>query len=139
MINLCALLLAGNLLTIQQALVAGTSEEEFTLVKREGAVALDDQDCCLSYQFRKSSNDKLAELFFESATHPDFPVPSRTTRITGAKGKWVMEQQNPGYLDITYLVSTDRNKSIPRWVSDPIIHNNLFKTITSLKKLLENK
>ncbi len=42
-----------------------------------------------------------------------------------------------GNVKVTYLITTDRSREIPRWVSDPIVHNNLIKTMSKFKTLAE--
>ncbi|SEW42987.1 START domain-containing protein [Chitinophaga arvensicola] len=98
---------------------------------------VDDQDCCLLYRLRETNGS--AEVVFESINDQRFPLYNKTTRITGTRGKWIMEPTPGGPLRITYIVTTDRSRKIPRWVSDPIIHDNLFRTMTKFKGLLENK
>lgn len=96
---------------------------------------VDDQDCCLLYRLRE--NNGSAEVVFESITDQRFPLCNKTTRITGTRGKWLLEPTPEGPMRITYIVTTDRSRKIPRWVSDPIIHDNLFRTMTKFKGLLE--
>lgn len=91
----------------------------------------DDQDCCLAFHF--SGN----EVSFESTDNAAFPVAEGMQRITGTRGKWVLENMHSGNVRVTYLITTDRSKKIPRWVSDPIVHNNLFKTMARFKELAE--
>lgn len=98
---------------------------------------MDNQDCCLLYHYRESPASSKAEISFESTLHNQFPVSKNIMRITGTKGKWIMEQQRSGEMKITYLITTDRSKKVPRWVSDPIIHSHLFKTMTKFKNILE--
>lgn len=91
----------------------------------------DDQDCCLA--FHQSGN----EVYFESTSHRAFPENGNMTRITGTRGKWVLEDMHSGNVKITYLVTTDRSKKIPRWVSDPIVHGNLVKTMVKFRHIAE--
>lgn len=91
----------------------------------------DDQDCCLS--FHSSGN----EVSFESIDHSAFPVASNMTRISGTRGKWILENTHSGNVRVTYFITTDRSKKIPRWVSDPIVHSNLVKTMAKFKSLAE--
>ncbi|MEC5143908.1 START domain-containing protein [Chitinophaga sp. 212800010-3] len=100
---------------------------------------VDDQDCLLLYQYHALSGSDAAEVAFESIADSRFPLYNKTTRITGTRGKWLIEPAAPGELKITYLVTTDRSRRIPRWVSDPIIHDNLFRTMSKFRGLLENK
>lgn len=99
---------------------------------------MDDQDCCLLYQLRPAEGN-TSEIVFQSVNNNLFPVSKNISRITGTHGKWVLEKQPGDKMKITYLVSTDRKKNIPRWISDPVVHENLFKTMSSFKLLLENE
>ena len=91
----------------------------------------DDQDCCLAFHYQHN------EVSFESTSNSAFPESEGMQRILGTRGKWVMETMHSGNIKVTYLISTDKSKKIPRWVSDPIVHNNLFKTMSQFKKLAE--
>lgn len=98
----------------------------------------DNQDCLLQYQLEKRGTaGKPTEITFRSTVASGFPVAADLDRITGVRGKWLMTKEENGMLRITYLITTNRNKQIPRWVSDPIIHNNVFYSMTAFKRLLE--
>jgi hypothetical protein len=79
----------------------------------------------------------VAVVHFESTAHEKFPVQTKITRISGTKGKWMLEEKKKGITQITYFISTDRSTTLPRWVSDPIVRNNLFETMTAFKNILE--
>ena len=99
-----------------------------------------DQDCCLSYSVRKEAGNPRAGLIsFESVLNNQFPVTTSVTRITGTKGKWQLEDGGNGHMKVTYIVSTNRSKKVPRWISDPIVRNNLFNTMTTFRNILEKK
>lgn len=100
---------------------------------------LDDQDCCLLYKVTESKPGRSTEIHFESMEHHRFPVPNKTTRITGTKGFWKLQEQPSGSLQVTYTVTTDRSATLPRWISDPIVYGNLFETMTAFKKIAETK
>lgn len=91
----------------------------------------DDQDCCLAFHYQHN------EVTFQSTQHAAFPVTENMSRITGTRGRWVLENMHSGNVKVTYFITTDRSKKIPRWVSDPIVHSNLFKTMAQFKKLAE--
>lgn len=91
----------------------------------------DDQDCCLAFHFQNN------EVSFESTRSAAFPETEGMQRITGTRGKWVLENMHSGNVKVTYLITTDKSKKIPRWVSDPIVHSSLFKTMAQFKKLAE--
>jgi len=120
--------------------IAYTSNDAvwLTYVRYKIPWPLDDQDCSLKYSFNKADlNNPVCNIYFEGITTDKFPVVKNVTRITGTKGKWMVEKVKEGNLKITYQIVTDKSASVPRWVSDPIIHDNLFKTITEFRKLLE--
>lgn len=99
---------------------------------------MDDQDCCLKYYYDKNKlNGNLVPIYFYSVDYPAFPKLKTVTRITGTKGCWLLQQTNPDNLNITYNIVTDKSAIIPRWVSDPIVYNNLFSSLTALKNILE--
>lgn len=91
----------------------------------------DDQDCCLAFHANGH------EVSFESTRHSAFPVAEGMTRISGTRGKWMLEDTHSGNVKVTYVITTDRSKKIPRWVSDPIVHSNLIKTMEKFKSLAE--
>lgn len=114
-------------------------DEWINYIRYNMPLMFDDQDCCLLYKISASSllNKNKCVINFESINSPLFPSNPDLTRITGVNGQWKLEQQPNHLLKITYLISSDKSGSIPRFISDPIIHNNLFKTMESFKNLLE--
>ena len=66
-----------------------------------------DQDCCLAYIMKESTN--VTEIFFESTSHTSFPIKSGVGRINGTKGKWLLEKNANGMMKITYTISTNKN------------------------------
>ncbi len=98
------------------------------------------QDCCLFYKVNKDAGNLRAGVIgFESVLNNQFPVTSSVTRITGTKGKWLLEDAGNGHMKVSYFISTNRSKKVPRWISDPIVRNNLFATMSSFKSLLEKR
>ena len=95
-----------------------------------------DQDCLLRYQVLDLGND-AATIAFHSVESSRFPVPQGFDRITHVRGQWLVTPLDDGWLKVTYLVTTDRSKQIPRWVSDPVIHHHIFQTLTEFKRLVE--
>jgi hypothetical protein len=98
----------------------------------------EDQDCLLLFKITQR-NDNTAEIAFQEHKDPRFPVNEGVTRISGTKGKWVLENLKNGNVRITYYISTDRSKKIPKWCSDIAVHSNMFKTLTTFKNTLEKK
>jgi len=99
---------------------------------------MDDQDCCVQYRSQHLvPGMQRCEISFESTSHNAFASPADTKRLTGIKGSWVLEQLPQNRIRITYCIATDRNKKIPRWMSDPIVHDNIFRMMDSFQTLLE--
>ena len=114
-------------------------EQWINYIKYDMPAIMDDQECCLLYQLPSSFSQQqnMYVINFESTLSPLFPVSSDVTRITGVKGQWILEQLSNENMKVTYIISSDKSSNIPRFISDPIVHNNLFKTITNFKTLLE--
>lgn len=96
-----------------------------------------DQDLCLQYSMKQSGT--VTEVVFQGTDHKSFPVKSGVGRISGTKGKWVFEQQTNGLMKITYTISTNRNSKLPKFITDPIIHDNMMESMVLFTSLLENK
>lgn len=98
------------------------------------------QDCCLSYKVQKdASNLRTGIIGFESTLNNQFPVTASATRITGTKGMWLLEDAGNGHMKVSYIISTHRSKKVPRWISDPVVRNNLFATMSTFKSILEKR
>lgn len=105
-------------------------------IRYDMPVMMDDQDCCLLFT-RKDMGKGIQEITFQSTTCAQFPVQEKVKRVAGVKGKWLLEPVDQQHLKVTYIISSDRNTSIPRMISDPIIRDNLFQTMSSFKALVE--
>ncbi|MET6997027.1 START domain-containing protein [Chitinophaga defluvii] len=124
---------------VYQVLLSGVADNWITYTRYGIPWPFGDQDCCLSYHLYKDpERNRTGEITFESTLHNKFPVSYDVARITGTRGKWLMEDEGDGHMKITYMITTDRSKKVPRWVSDPIIRNNLFSTMTTFRNILEN-
>ncbi|RYE23951.1 MAG: hypothetical protein EOP51_08935 [Sphingobacteriales bacterium] len=98
----------------------------------------EDQDCSLRYTVVNKTSSNV-EIMFDEYTDPQFPLHEGVTRIAGTHGKWILEDQRNGYVKLTYFISTDRSKKVPKWCSDMVVHSNMFKTLTAFKNTLEKE
>lgn len=100
---------------------------------------MDDQDCLLLYTIPLGlvADAPSCVVLFNSTTDSQYPVKKGVKRISGVKGSWKLERQQDDWLKVTYTISSDRDKAIPRFVSDPVIHDNIFKSMSNFKKILE--
>ncbi len=120
--------------------IAHTPDEAvwFTYVRYKLPWPMNDQDCSLKYYLNKTElHQKLCTIYFESGGKARFPEINNVTRITGTRGKWTIEKNSVGTAKITYQIVSDKSANVPRWVSDPVIHGNIFKSIGAFKLLLE--
>lgn len=119
--------------------IQGNQREWFTYIRYRTPWPFGDQDCCLRYQFNmQEANPSTVQLQFESALHQQFPEQSSTTRITGIKGSWLLTKSTNNQIDVVYQISSHKSASIPRWVSDPIVRNNIIDSMDAFRQLLEN-
>lgn len=118
---------------------AGKDKGWTTYIRYDMPMMMDDQECCLSYTVSNlsSNNGSVCELNFSSTISALFPTHDGIKRITGIRGKWILERMDANKVKITYIISSDRDKHIPRFVSDPIIRDNLFKSMSNFKSLAE--
>lgn len=132
--------LAWNANVINYRVLPGkTSRQWMVYLKYDIPWPLNDNDCLLSFSYANPEPDeKVTEILFSSTESSHFPVTEGVNRITGTKGKWILEDIG-GSFKVTYFIATDRSRTIPRWISDPLIHDNLCRTMTAFKRLLEEK
>jgi hypothetical protein len=91
------------------------------------------QDCVLQYGLQEESN-KL-NIYFQGTDHALFPLREGVDRIQEVKGKWVVTK-SAGKTKIEYYITTTPSKTLPRWITDPIIRNNLIETMRGFRKIL---
>jgi hypothetical protein len=95
-----------------------------------------DQDHFLQYKIDKIVPGKSVFLTFESKEMPSIaPVRKGVTRME-LSGSWTLEQIGPYRTKATYRILS-KPIGIPKWLTDPIIRNNIVTTIEEYVALLE--
>ena len=94
------------------------------------------QDCVLQHYTHEEA-DKVS-VIFRNTDHPSFPVKNRVQRIPEIKGKWIFKRSDD-LLHVEYYIATTQSKTLPGWITDPIIRNNLVETLHVFRKILESK
>ena len=95
-----------------------------------------DQDHFLEYKINKIVPGKSVFLTFESRDMPSIaPVRKGVTRMQ-LSGSWTLEQIGPYRTKATYRILS-KPIGIPKWLTDPIIRNNIMTTIEEYVALLE--
>ena len=94
------------------------------------------QDCVLRYRAEKDSSQ--ISVFFHNVAHPAFPVKNRVARIPQVEGKWLFKRIDDE-LHVEYYIATTPSKTLPGWITDPIIRGNLVETLHVFRSILESK
>ena len=93
------------------------------------------QDCVLRYNQNHSGN--VLHVEFENTDHPSFPVRKKIQRIPEINGRWIFTKTNDG-VAVEYYISTTPSNTLPTWLTDPIIRNNLIETLQVFRSILES-
>ncbi len=94
-----------------------------------------DQDACLAYTMKETPG--ATEISFQSTEHTSFPQKNGVGRINGTRGKWLLEKSANDMTRVTYTISANRNSKLPKFITDPIIHDNLMESMTLFTEILE--
>ena len=96
---------------------------------------MDNQDCVLEYSASSLKDDHII-IDFKSIEHEIFPVSTQIARITDIKGKWIFRETTTGTL-VEYSITTMPSPTLPRWITDPLVRNNLIDTMDEFRTILE--
>lgn len=94
------------------------------------------QDCVLRYT--RSDKGDIVQVDFRDADHPSFPVQKKVQRIPSISGRWIFREDGDN-LHVEYYVTTTPSKTLPSWLTDPIIRNNLVATLSTFRNILEGR
>jgi hypothetical protein len=92
------------------------------------------QDCVLQYSQNLRGNSLHIE--FKETDHPAFPIQKRIHRIPQINGRWIFTEGEQG-ISVEYYITTTPSATLPTWLTDPIIRNNLIETLQVFRKILE--
>lgn len=104
----------------------------YNYIRYELPWPMNDQDCSL--QFRASAG--AGSITFSSVNNNSYPLQKNVTRIEGVRGQWLVERLRGDSSRVSYQIVTSKSGSVPRWVSDPIVYDNMITTISRFKRLL---
>ena len=110
------------------------SDNWFGYIQYDLPWPVSNQDCVLKYN-RYVSEDATS-IFFENTKHPAFPPQKRIQRIPEISGKWIFTETETG-MAVEYYITTMPSATLPTWITDPIIRNNLIETLHHFKNILE--
>ena len=93
---------------------------------------LNDQDCIIHYELRKQS-DTYTEIFLNG--EPEYlSAIDGVTRISHMEGTWKLVSAVADRTLVEYVIFSRQPSSFPRWITDPIIQNNMIKTMTAFRE-----
>ncbi|MBZ4192380.1 hypothetical protein [Niabella beijingensis] len=98
---------------------------------------MEDQDCSLKFFYTPTGGSGAQTIYFESVQHQVYPRLKNVTRLEGTSGRWVLDPLGGQEARITYQILTNKSASVPRWVSDPIVYDNILNTMYRFKSLLQ--
>ncbi len=133
-----ALGLEWNMNTNRYEVQAGKDGSWITYIRYDLPWPMDDQDCCLGFRVQTVAAGRKTIISFADNGGVGCPVEKGVSRITGTRGQWLIEPTVAGDLKMIYTITSDRSSTIPRWISDPLIHKNIFRTLTGFKQILES-
>ena len=89
---------------------------------------LNNQDCIIKYEL---TEDPAAGKTFISLTGmPSLLRPFEgVKRIPHMEGSWIITDLGKNKVMVEYIMFSNQKPSFPRWITDPIIQNNLLKTM----------
>lgn len=92
-------------------------------------IPIKDQDCVLQYTCQTEKDTVL--IRFKSATHEQAPPKTGVKRMQGVRGSWQLIPQSDQQTKIAYTIITTQKPTLPRWLTDPIVQNNLLDTMNA--------
>ncbi|MBE0646330.1 MAG: SRPBCC family protein [Bacteroidales bacterium] len=93
---------------------------------------LNNQDCIIHYEMREHSGT-YTEIYLNG--EPGYlAAVDGVTRISHMEGAWRFVSAGPDRTLVEYVIFSKQPSSFPRWITDPIIQNNMIKTMTAFRE-----
>ena len=90
------------------------------------------QDCIIHYHVRKNSATYTEVLLHGE---PDYLAPVKgVKRISHMQGSWKLLAVSPNRTVIEYMIFSNQPSSFPKWITDPIIQNNMIHTMSAFRE-----
>ena len=84
------------------------------------------------------SEGSITTIHFETLDTDLFSNGKNLEIIHGMEGKWVIEDKGD-YSLLSYHIISVPDKSMPRWLVDPIVRKNMWSSMEKLKTTIERK
>ena len=90
---------------------------------------LNDQDVVLRYE--RSDVGKQTTIAFRSVSRASHPEQEGVSRMEGVSGAWVLTPKHAAQTQVVYTILTQNRSRFPRWMTDPIVQDNLLDTMNA--------
>lgn len=99
---------------------------------------LSNQDCIILHTLHKEPTENIYYIRMKGV--PDYiPEKEGIIRIHHLQGTWKITKINANESRVVYTIYSAQAPKFPRWVTDPIIQENLLNTMLSFKKTVEDQ
>jgi hypothetical protein len=76
-----------------------------------------DRDVVVHARLVGAAEGGRCEVLFEAATDAEYPETKAHVRVTTLRGRWTLEANADGKVDVTYVVYSEPGGKIPAWLS----------------------
>jgi hypothetical protein len=113
-------------------------DEWYSYVQFSVPWPLYNQDLILHYMVQDHEEKGIIRIHLEGI--PDLIKKfDRVTRILHFEGDWIMQELENNRIRVKYSVFTNVKPSYPLWITDPIIQNNLLKSMNAFREKVRGK
>jgi len=110
----------------------------FTYLQYEIPWPLSNQDCIIRYNLQINGKDK--GYYISLTGEPGYiPAKQGVTRIPHLRGNWKIVPLGSKQSKVAYTIYSAQKPTFPRWITDPLIQNNLIKTMQAFNEITEKK
>jgi hypothetical protein len=96
------------------------------------------QDLILHYMVRDTQEKGTTRIQIEGVPNL-IKTFDRVTRIMNFDGEWIMQELENNKVRVEYSMFTNIKPSFPLWITDPIIQNNLLRTMGAFREKVKGK
>lgn len=97
---------------------------------------LNNQDCIIDYTSIVSDNGNTYTIKLNGV--PSYlPKKPGIERITHLSGRWIMKRVSDKSYRVVYTIYTEQKPKYPRWITDPIVQDNLINSMSAFRELTE--
>jgi hypothetical protein len=108
----------------------------YTYVRFSVIWPLKDQDCVLAVELTESPDGKSC-IIRETSLNNYLRVIDGVTRIPHLECEWTLRTEGDNSVKVEYTLFSKQVSKFPRWITDPIIQNNLLKSMDVFRSLVK--